>query len=111
MADETKLINSMARLTIRAAKFERFTLIFAICDSLEEQEHNVIELSTICNTHGVTIAELNLFQKEPVTNLKTEIQHYLQEHFPDLMTNLKEMKMKALCMKYVWIVFGWDNFR
>jgi hypothetical protein len=58
-------------------------LIFAICDSLEEQEHNVIELSTICTTHGVTIAELNLFQKEPVTNLKTEIQHYLQEHFPD----------------------------
>jgi formylglycine-generating enzyme required for sulfatase activity/tetratricopeptide (TPR) repeat protein len=83
MADASTSITSMARLTVRAAKFNRFALIFAICDSLEEQEHNVIELSTICNTHGVTIAELNLFQKEPVTNLKTEIQHYLQEHFPD----------------------------
>ena len=78
MAD-TSPLTSIARLTLRAAKFKRFALIFAICDSLEEQENKTIELQEFCDTQNVKLTELNLFHKEPIVNLKTEIQYHLQE--------------------------------
>jgi tetratricopeptide (TPR) repeat protein len=80
--DNQKQIDSIMRLIRRGVMSSRFTLIFANCTSLIDQNHYMEEIRRGCTAAGITLTDVDLWSRRPIRNLREFIEEHLGRNFP-----------------------------
>lgn len=81
--DNRKNLESTARIIKRANISKDFALVFAVCNSLEEQENYVEELRQTCNKQDIVLTEVKLLEIPPIKRLFPVIKEHLEKKFGD----------------------------
>jgi len=81
--DNRKNLESTARIIKRANISKDFALVFAVCNSLEEQENYVEDLRQTCNKQDIILTEVKLLEIPPIKRLFPVIKEHLEKKFGD----------------------------
>ncbi|MGD2087162.1 MAG: tetratricopeptide repeat protein [Candidatus Aminicenantes bacterium] len=81
--DNVKKLESIARAVRRASISQHFVPIFAVCNSLKEQEEYVEKLRRKCNREGIVLTEVKLLERPPITRLLHAVKEHLVNTFKD----------------------------
>ena len=79
--DNVKKLESIARAVRRASISEHFVPIFAVCNSLKEQEKYVEKLRRKCDQKGIVLTEVKLLERPPITRLIQVVKEHLEHAF------------------------------
>jgi tetratricopeptide (TPR) repeat protein len=81
--DNSNNLESIARTVKRANISKDFALIFAECNSLDEQEKYVEKLREKCSQEGIVLTEVKLLERPPVKRLLPVVKEHLAKTFND----------------------------